>query len=298
MRVLAALLVLLTAGMVHAEDAISDSSSSTTQLPKELKTERKDIDEEITNKKLRAVTGSKALISLQSEITYNGGSIKEPFSSVRPKLTPGQVGTDDSKLYGKIAGKYRMTDHDNLSLGVGVGWTKPLREGQNRQVENPYLDYARVFKTGPLQNVLEATGTYYTADKSVNRDKLGQEAAFTWNVLYTVANTKLQLGVYTSYTRDFYTDSSVDGGLDQIGVDPYAEYALSDRFTLRTVYNGGNYNNTVQNKAAFTRDAQYQSLGLGVAITRDIYLYPNVQWVWEDVRAERTNVALTANINL
>jgi hypothetical protein len=298
MRVLAALLVLFTAGMVHAQDAISDSSSSTTQLPKELKTDRKDIDEEITNKKLRAATGSKALISMQSEITYNGGSVKDPFSSARPKLTPGTVGNDDSKLLGKVAGKYRMTDHDNLSLGVGVGWTKPTREGQRGQVENPYLDYARVFKTGSLQNVLEATGTYYTADKNRNEKKLGQDTTFTWNVLYTVANTKLQLGLYTSYSREYYTESVSDAALDQIGVDPYAEYALTDRYTVRTVYNGGNFNNTTSNKVAFVRDAQYQSLGIGVAVTRDIYLYPNVQWVWEDVRAERTNVALTANINL
>jgi hypothetical protein len=42
----------------------------------------------------------------------------------------------------------------------------------------------------------------------------------------------------------------------------------------------------------------YQSAGLGISVTRDIYLYPNVQFIPEDVRSDRTNVGVSANINL
>jgi len=273
--------------------------TSTAKLPSDASAPaRKDIDEEITNAKLRASTGAKSLLSVQSEFDYLGGSVNSPLSSVRPKLTPGTIGNDDPKLTGKISGKYRMTDHDNINLGVGVGWTKPTYQGQHGQVENPYLGYTRLFKTGPVQNVITGMAYYFTADKNVNVQKLRSETDVDWNFLYTVGHSKLQLGVDVAYSHEFYSQDLPGAGEDTVGVDPYAEYALSDRYTLRTVYNGGNYFNTVNDLAAFTRDAQYQSLGVGISVTRDIYLYPNVQWVWADVTSDKTNVALYAYINL
>ena len=54
MRFLASVLILLTAGLVHAEEAaVSDSTTTKTKMPSEVTAQRKDIDEEITNKKLR-----------------------------------------------------------------------------------------------------------------------------------------------------------------------------------------------------------------------------------------------------
>jgi hypothetical protein len=40
------------------------------------------------------------------------------------------------------------------------------------------------------------------------------------------------------------------------------------------------------------------STGIGFSITRDIFLYPNIQFNPEDIRADRTNLGLSANINL
>ena len=48
----------------------------------------------------------------------------------------------------------------------------------------------------------------------------------------------------------------------------------------------------------FAKNKIYQSVGLGISVTRDIYLYPNVQFLPEDIRSDLTNVALSANINV
>src|SRR5690606_25493408 len=45
-----------------------------------------DIDQEITNRKLRAETGSKSKYSISTDWTYNGGTIKDPGSDVRPNV--------------------------------------------------------------------------------------------------------------------------------------------------------------------------------------------------------------------
>ena len=36
----------------------------------------------------------------------------------------------------------------------------------------------------------------------------------------------------------------------------------------------------------------------GVKVTRDIFLYPNVQFVPDQLRSKQTNVALSTNINM
>ncbi len=45
-------------------------------------------------------------------------------------------------------------------------------------------------------------------------------------------------------------------------------------------------------------DTTFLSFGVGYAVIRDVYLQPNVQFIPNDIRADRTNVALSANINV
>ncbi len=300
MRFLASVLMLLTAGFVHAEDAVSDSTTTKAKMPSEATAQRKDIDEEITNKKLRAETGSKSLISLKSALGYNGGSINSPLSQERPQLSPGTTNPEPSKLSGTISAKYRVSDHDSLSLGVGVGWLTPTYQGQSGQVENPILGYNRAFKTGIIQNVIDASIVKYTSTSASKRDDIWN-TNFDYTILAKVGTSRLDLGMDLGYYREFYSQTTAKNGdapLDYVALYPFAEYELNDVASLRTVYRGFSYFNSPNDQKTFVRDDPTQSFGVGLAVTRDIYLYPNVQWVWADVRAEKTNVAISANINL
>jgi hypothetical protein len=298
--ILAAMILVTSSSEVFADDSTvaADSATSKAKIPKSEPT-RQDIDEEITNAKLRAETGSKSLFSMQAALNYNGGSVNDPLGKVRPQLSPGTVENDPSKLYGTISGKYRMTDHDNLNIGVGVGWTTPTYEGQHGQMEDPYIAYGRTFKYGSVQNVLNVQFQKYTAQTQVNNND-SFETDIDHTFLTDIGKTKWQLGVDVAWTREFYSGSPVrdDSAQDELAAFPFAEYAFNDNFSFRTVYRGFTYFNTAQNSAAFVRDDITQSMGLGCSITRDIYLYPNVQWVWGDVRSDKTNVALTAYVNL
>ena len=292
MRLLTALLVLLSVGHVYAADTKDDSSdvnSSKAKIPNAAT--REDIDEEITNAKLRAETGAKSLFSLQTAFNYNGGSLTKPLAAERPQLSPGVVENDPTKLTGSISGKYRLTDHDNLNLGVGIGWLTPGNPGQHGQVEDPYLSYGRTFKAAGLQNVLSVNGTKYTAKSSVNR-KLNYEGAASWTLLGNIGDTKLQLGNSERLPVN-------DGGQRDIAASYlFSEYEFNNTFSFRTVYRGLTFYNSNARPDLFLRDDPTQSLGLGISVTRDIYLYPNVQWVWADIRNDKTNWALTAYINL
>ncbi len=267
---------------------------------------REDIDDEITNAKLRAATGAKSLFSFQSAVSWYGGSIKQPFGKDRPQLSPGTIENDPAKITASISGKYRVTDHDNLNVGFGRGWLTPFYDGQKGHAEDPYVAYGRVFKAWGLQNVSNIAGTVYTTDSSRNRKDLAQ-SDIDHTILWAIPHSRWQLGLNVAWEHEFYSGETPVGMtaekagqrlMDTLAAFPFAEYEFNNTYSFRTVYRGITYYNSKDAASTFVRDTPTQSLGLGVAITRDIYIYPNIQWVWEDIRADKTDVAINANINL
>jgi hypothetical protein len=296
-----AFLMMGTIAFAATDDEVSNADANSLKIKNPAAAEsnssaREDIDQEITNARLRASTGAKSLFSVQSALTYNGSSIDEPLAQSRPQLSPGTIENDPAKLTGSVSVKYRVTDHDNINLGVGVGWITPTYLGQRGQVEDPYLAYGRLFRVGDVQNVLNVSLQRYTAQSSVNSGHT-YESDIDHTFLISVGKTKLQLGIDVGWTRDFY-DGDVGGVQDELFAYPFGEYSLTDKVSLRTVYRGLTYYNTQDTQSTFVHDASTQSLGIGFSVTRDVYLYPNVQWVWDDVRSDKTNVALSANINM
>jgi hypothetical protein len=290
----------------HAQDDATDADAAASRAKVKAGSEpnaanREDIDKEITNARLRASTGAKSLISLQSAITYNGGSIEAPLARDRKQLSPGETGHDNSKLVGSISAKLRASDHDNINVGFAASWLTPTYKGERGQIDNPYASYSRVFKAAEIQNVFEVVATKYTTDGAVNSEKLNYNLDVDHTFLAHVGHSKLQLGLNLAYARDFYSSVRPDGkdqNQDSLAAYPFMEYEFSDTFSFRTVYRGFSYYNTRTATSTFAHDDPTQSMGIGISVTRDIYLYPNVQWVWADVRGDKTNVALAANINL
>lgn len=287
----------LSPGARAADSTASDANTSSVRLPASNGAIRSDIDQEITNARLRATTGSKSLVSFQSEFNYNGSTVQDPLSKERPQLSASNVENDPAKLTGRVSLKYRMSDHNNLNLGFGLGWITPSYEGQRGQAESPYVAYGRVFKVGSVQNVFDAQVLKYTATKSVEESELNYETTIDHTVIVPIGSTPLQLGGWVGWSREVYSASN-NGVQDQLYVFPLAEYEINKRFSLRTVYRAVTYYNLRSKPNVFIWDDSTESLGVGITATRDLYFYPNVQWVWGDMRPEKTNVALTANINL
>ena len=82
-----------------------------------------------------------------------------------------------------------------------------------------------------------------------------------------------------------------------LGVYPFAEYSFTDKLSARTVFGYFNYDKS-KTDSSYSYGTPYQSVGVGISLSRNMYLYPNVQFVPNDVRAERTNVGISANINM
>lgn len=287
---------------------------------------KKDIDEEITNARMRAQLGSKSKWSIKTAFGYNGGSIERPALEVRPNYRSAKSPDVLTNASGSVGINYRM-EKGSLGFGTGLVVRNPFHgdltrskfqdpRGGNRpttdriELSTPYLSYDLGYKVGGLQMSTDVTYSHYTTSDATDYDH-GMNAvgdvSFSQTVLADLGESSWSAGVSlavgsTIYKGDLSAQSLADGNAQttlDYGLYPFAEYSFNDTYSFRTVF--GYFEASVyKDDAAGNVQAPvpYQSMGIGMAVTRDIYLYPNIQFAPLDIRPERTNVALSANVNM
>lgn len=292
---LSVVIVFIFSSAVNAQ--IRSQSSTSTPVTDE---SEKDIDNEITNSRLRAATGSKSPLSIQTDFSYTGGSVYKPFASTRPQLSLGPIFERNTKITGNISAKYRFNENNHVNVGTGIGVTTPGYGGQQVQVENPYVSFSNLFGSGATQHVLSFSAVKYSSKELIDSYDIDSEIGFFYTYLYNLGSSGWQTGVVFLFTHEIYrefSDSNRDLTLNTVGLYPFAEYEFNSTYSFRTVYRGAAFYSNRVDFNTYTWDEATQSLGVGVSITRDIYLYPNLQWVWRDIRLDKTNLSLVANIN-
>lgn len=273
-----------------------------------------DIDQTITNNKMRAETGSKSRYSFSSQLYYNGSSIETPLAMSRPNIAGATGTTDTALLGGQLFGKYNINSADSLQLGVGVRWASPLQGsaildsyraqgGQKYDIDNPFLTYQHLYKWYGIQSALQVTPTYFTNSNLVHGYGYVAWFAVSQNNIYEIGKTGISLGFYMLAQTGFYNNNSAAAASNQATLvwnfDPFLEYQINNTFNLRTVSNLWNYEHTrdLANNV-YTWDKVTQSVGVGISVSRDVFLYPNIQFLPDNIRSDLTNVAINTYVNL
>lgn len=311
---------------LKSNQAASGSNKVNIESLKKPQEKLKDIDSEITDARMRATLGSKSKFSFKSSLSYSGGSINDPLSPVRPNYRASATIEAMTSLSGDIGFNYRITDKDNLSFGTGITVIDPLhgdltksaddpRDGaggsmDRYQISTPYLSWSRGYRALDTQMISSVTYSHATDSDSVNKTKVFGSVSLSQTILANFGKSKWTGGTSITLGKNIYSGDITDEKLMARmaagtykrsdftwGLFPFMQYSFTDKYSFRTVfgyfqftrYEGDNDNIQLE---------PYQSVGLGISITRDIYLYPNVQFTPRDVRSDRTNVALSANLNL
>lgn len=316
--------LLLAMSQAQAQDEFSPAAETGTKLetlkPADAvpKTGEADVDEVITNRKLRAETGSKNVFSFSTALEYAGGTIKDPGSKMRPNIT-GALGTQDAaRLSGTVGVKYKISTMQSLALDIGVGVDAPFHSdqesfGERSSANNPSLSYQVLSKVAGIQSVTQVAASAYT---SSFLQKVGYQAGLTLvqTMAYDFGGSNFTIGGLVELNANsFFKDASTvvtvgeetgpvgkRQGDFRAGLYPFAEYVINDRLNVRTISGLWAYDHSRAQSEFWTwnKNAIYQSVGLGISVTRDLYLYPNVQFMPENIKDERTNVALSMNLNL
>jgi hypothetical protein len=276
-------------------------------------------DDVLTNNNLRALSGSASKWSIASQFNYNGGTISDPLSQYRPNISAGSGVTDRADLDGSISVKYNFNARHSLQAGIGIRWIAPLSGGPTDyagttfDVINPYVTYQYLYKWFGIQSVLQATLTQWT---QADQTAIGSNQQYNVDQenMFEVPGTNLSIGASTIVQyQTFNKDGAVTlrsgdfiPNLHDVQsqylftVAPIVEYQLSEKINLRTYVNIWTYEHYISQQGffAFTRDSIYQSVGVGISVTRDIFLYPNIQFLPTQLQAALTNVGLQATVNV
>lgn len=322
--IVALLALATTAGAQEAQETTNTSNIKASDVAPKEETQ-KDIDTEITNARMRATLGAKSKWSLKTALGYNGGSVERPSAQVRPNYRAGANIPALASLSGTVAVKYSLSQRDSLSFGTGLLVYNPFhgdltrstfrdpRDNENTDrysAATPYLEYSRAYKVGDMQMITGATYSHFTEPDTVRDMNAVGNLSFDHTVLMDFGASSWSGGLAFSFDTSFYngkmSQTAIANGALQddfgYGIYPFAEYAFNDTYSFRTVFGYFqmiHYKDDPRIATGGVRNlTPYQSVGIGMALTRDVYLYPNVQFTPLDVRAERTNVALSTNINL
>ena len=276
-------------------------------------------DQLIVNRNLRSLNGSLSTWSINSTWNYQGGDINKPIGSSRPNVT----GASDVPLVQNLSAivgiSYRLTEVDRLTLGVGLQMASPFsskpdkkftpqgkKEFNDTQGEldasNPELAYRRVMKPFGVQSILTVVSRYYTQDALVDRG-FETKNEVSLNSLYDFGGSKFSAGLFLQ--GSFFTHNKDDKALQAGQTEyeflalPITEYEINSFMNRRAVYRYYWYQqNRSQKSSEWTTLDPTISTGIGFAVTRDIFLYPNIQFNPDDIRSDLTSVGLSANINL
>lgn len=325
------LLSLILAGSVNAFAAEATTQNATTSTVKTEEVQKKDetkkdIDEEITNARMRSQLGSKSKFSFKSALSYSGGSVKKPMDKIRPNYRSGKSSDTLTAMGGSVGMNYRLNERESISVGTGITIMNPFHGDvtsakfkdprKNRtndvkryEVATPYIEYSRAYKVGGMQMISGATYSHFTTqdatDAEVGSNAFGN-VSFDQTILADLGESNWSGGVALSFDTTLYkgelSQAMKDDGNVQddfgYGIFPFAEYSFNDKYSFRTVFGYFQMIHYKGDGSAVTAARPYQSMGIGMALTRDIYLYPNVQFLPLDIRPELTNVGLSANLNL
>lgn len=311
--------VLMTAMTALAQDKKpAPASAPATTKPAEAKP-TDEADQVITNRRLRASEGSLSKWSIATFWNYQGGSLNDPTDPERPNIVGGGNVQTLQSLSGEVGVKYRLTKLDSLTASTGLFMTtpfhgeiddnSPLKESFDKNsrklnVQDPSLKFAHLDNLWGIQSISSVTGKLITNNQLTDRE-FRSELTLSQNFMKDVGATGFSYGAaIIGYFYDFNDKvrdtPAFDANTEQlIGLYPQAEYVINDTFNVRTVFGWQVFEQRRGDPSdSYVKRKVYQSVGLGISVTRDIFLYPNIQYIPSNIRDDVTNIAMSANINL
>ena len=302
------LVLLFQSGIAHA----AEPAKKNTKTPEPIPTAQMGTavatpaDEVQQNNRMRALEGSKSPWSIQLQLSYAGSSLVHPFSELAPNPandTPPPV----VKMSGLVQGRYRISKAQSVGFGAGLSAETPFQGIKNTSISDPYADYAYSITSGSYHNRTDFAAQIYTAD---DETKYGYSSGYSLSndSLWSFGKTGLTVGLSAAIDYSTFGNSNaIAGDLKRYQQDydfnfyPFAEYSITKRVNFRSVV-GAQYTHTLdQADFTFHRKKIYETAGLGVSWTDDVFTYFFVKFYpspLNQINSEDTSVGFSAIINM
>ncbi|MDZ4083505.1 MAG: hypothetical protein U1E10_11255 [Bdellovibrionales bacterium] len=240
----------------------------------------------LTDPKLRADAGSLSQLSMRASLSYFGPTLGDLSAPEQPN-PDGSVGNYSQAMKGSVSLRYRLSPDRTISAGTGISLIKPFHGWDRTDVNNPFVSYDFSNRFGKLQ-MRNSPGL--TVSTVPNYTDIGQFGGVSWDnsLVYGIADTKLAISfdtainywIFTRAHRPGSTKSGGDGRASQYSISwyPGLKYNFTDKLNLNGSAGFSLYNpREVFNDTTLWNRTVTLRLGLGYAVTRDIYFAPYLQ---------------------
>jgi hypothetical protein len=324
------ILILFTSSVSFSEKSSKEEESSLPpsesriefdHLKPEMEAEKN--RKEITNARLAADAGSLSKFSTRFFLTYSGGSAEDPFGKRRPnyRRIPGSP-ILDTMISGSVGLAYRLDSHSQARFSTGLSVRTPLHNSFNEilsnktshsaqttkifNVSNPSLSYNRTFRNHNLMHSFNVGMSLSTDEQDVKIVRSLGSVSTDLTTILDLEGSRFQLGVTAGLGQFFYLDNGMFDtvgrarGLRRFGLYPFTEYKFNDTYAFRTLI-GMEAATFRHNPGSLFHLDNYISSGIGISPTRDIWIYPNIQFNVKDrnsIRSDLTNVGVTTIFNI
>lgn len=240
----------------------------------------------LTDAKLRADAGSLSRLSMKASLSYFGPTLGDLSAPEQPN-PDGSVGNYSQAMKGSLSVRYRLSPDSTISAGTGISFIKPFHGWDRTDINNPFISYDFSNRFGKLQ-MRNSPGL--TVSTVPNYTAIGQIGGVSWDnsLVYGIGDTKLAVSFDTSvnywiFTRSYRPGSTKKGGdglASQYSISwyPGLKYNFTDSLNLNGSAGFSLYNprQAFDDGVLWNRTVTLR-LGLGYAVTRDIYFAPYLQ---------------------
>lgn len=312
MKTLSALFALFLTLNAHAADSavtVPTSSPSaevsTATTGNDGLTKKFEEDKKITDAELKSRAGSLSLFSLKANVSYYGPTL-ENFSVSDQPNPDGVTSASAVGPSGSIGARYRL--NPTTSLTANAGFTDQYlftSKPSHLDVNNPNLTYDKSFKLGAVQMVASPGVTLVTSNVYRPKgERLGLDARLYTS--YNIGTSPVSIGASTTasyylFDREYIPDDANnitnvtkrgktslqyktvynDGRIRRISVTvaPVVKYNVTSKLNVNTSF-GFNFFNPryYDNQLKFNSRVVNEWVGVGYAVTRDIYVSPYIQF--------------------
>ncbi len=292
------------ASAAESSAAASDAKSSMSGL---MQNKKFGEDQRITDIELKAQSGSLSQYSLKFDLSYSGPPVDNlndpemPNPDNRPR-------NNRTSLGGYMGLRYRLSSQDEFNVSTGLKWFSPYHQMAGEQVNkrvgekdyeiaNPQVSYDRTYAVDQVQMRSSFKVSSTTADFYQDRGQVAS-AGVTQGLKYSVLQTRWIAGLIADFDYYFFDRSyaSTDGKMATyyFSLIPSLEYRLTDQLTAKTSI-GYAFSNLrkYEDWKKWDQPLAMQRLGVGWAITRDIYFNPYINFFTEKPAIRTTSLSFS-----
>lgn len=290
-----------TASETTTTTVSSTPNQTTTSIREVLGNKKFEENEQITDAKLKAESGSLSKYSLSASLSYYGPTLGDLSAKDQPN-PDASIGAYETSLGGSLGGRYRISKTETLSTGTGIKAIHPFHGIERFEMNNPYLTYAVTNRNFGIQMKNSIGVSAITVPKYV---AIGEYAGLNLenNLVYDFGTSGFAVGFETSLGYYFYNrgyDKKDKKANDYfLGFYPSVKYNFTDKLNMNTSLSIG-YANMRSNKSRWNLENKTitQRLGVGYAITRDIFISPYLSFFPDNISDKETSLNISTSFSV